>query len=339
MNEWLTRNLACPQDKQKLQRDGNYLICPANHRYPIVDEVPVMLFDDGTPTHNYIKDTFDKIARIENGENPEDIFNLRENAADEVDAFVQDEIPRTCGNLYFSVQHKLPRYPLPEFRLPPGSGERLLDVGCNWGRWSISSAQKNYRSVGIDPSLEAILTARRISRQLKVESDFVVGDARYLPFADECFDVTFSFGVFQHFSKENAKISLDEMARVLKPAGLNLVQMANKFGIRSFYQQAKRGFDDGKDFDVRYWTPAELMKTFEGKFGKTEMTVDCYFGLGIQKNDADLLPPKFRAVVKTSEFLRGLSKNFKPLMKVADSVYLKSVKSPRVESRESKSGE
>ena len=93
-----------------------------------------------------------------------------EELIDFIDKSWQGEIPYTSGNLYFSIQNKLTRYPIPECRLPQGNGERLLDIGCNWGRWSIAAAQKGYRPVGIDPSLDAVLAARRVSRQLGVET-------------------------------------------------------------------------------------------------------------------------------------------------------------------------
>jgi hypothetical protein len=41
-----------------------------------------------------------------------------------------------------------------------------------------------------------------------------------------------------------------------------LVQMASALGIRSLQHQLRRGFRKPKDFDVRYWTPAELLGTF-----------------------------------------------------------------------------
>ncbi|HKP70521.1 MAG TPA: hypothetical protein VJV05_14635, partial [Pyrinomonadaceae bacterium] len=104
-----------------------------------------------------------------------------------------------------------------------------------------------------------------------------------------------------------------------------LVQMPNKYGIRQYQQHRRRGFTEGEGFEVRYWTPSELMKTFEDKFGPTEMTTDCYFGLGIQPSDADLLPIHYKAVIGSSEVLRKLSGVFTPLMKVADSVYLESI--------------
>jgi ubiquinone/menaquinone biosynthesis C-methylase UbiE/uncharacterized protein YbaR (Trm112 family) len=325
MNEWLINHLVCPRDKQALIFSENKLTCPQNHIYPVFEEIPVMLVDDVEVTHDYINRTLEKITQLKTDDTNEKISP--ENSTDEgkIDEYVQGEIPYTSGNLYFSVQHKLTRYPIPECRLLQGKGERLLDIGCNWGRWSIAAAQKGYQPIGLDPSLDAVLAARRVSKQIGVKADFVVGDARFLPFADDSFDTVFSYGVFQHFSKDNVKISLDEVVRVLKRDGNTLFQMPNKYGIRQYQQHRRRGFTEGEGFEVRYWTPSELMETFEEKFGETKMTTDCYFGLGIQASDVDLLPAHYKMVVHSSEFLRKLSGIIKPLTKVADSVYLESL--------------
>lgn len=326
MNDWLRSHLVCPRDKQKLEFSENQLICPQKHIYPVYDDIPVMLVDEAEVTHDYINRTLEKIAHAKEEAASTEKGGARNGAGkNEIDEYVQGEVPYTSGTMYFSVQHKLTRYPIPFTRLAPGNGERLLDIGCNWGRWSIAAAQKGYQPIGIDPSLDAVLAARRVSRQLGVETNFVVGDARFLPFSDDAFDTVFSYGVFQHFSKENVRISLDEVVRVLKPSGKTLIQMPNKYGIRQYQQHRRRGFTEGEGFEVRYWTPSELLETFEKKIGETKMTTDCYFGLGIQASDVDLLPPHFKMVVYSSEILRKLSGVIKPLMKVADSVYLESV--------------
>lgn len=319
MNEWLRENLICPRDRQKLKSQENNLICPENHVYPVIDGIPVMLLDEIEPNHHYITETLDDVSKNQIQEKAEGDFSVENNA------FVQHEVPHTSGGLYFPVQYKLNRYPIPELRLPLGNGERLLDVGCNWGRWTVAAAQKNYRPVGIDPSLKAVLAARKVSRHFGVETDFVVADARRLPFADSCFDTAFSSLVLQSFSKENARMSLKEIARVIKNGGKTLMQMPNKYGVRSIYQQARRGFREGEKFEVRYWSPAELKDFFESNFGSTKMTADCFLGLGVQKSDIDLLPAKYKAIVHSSEFLRRLSRKLPLLVKVADSVYLESV--------------
>jgi len=326
MNDWLQRHLVCPRDKRPLTLDADRLSCSDGHTYSVVNGIPVLIFDDGEPTHDYLLKSLEQVERINSGASLESVMRPYETDGS-VDGFVQGELPYTNGNLYFSVQNKLKRYPLPYLRLPEAHGETLLDVGCNWGRWSIRAAQKGYRPVGIDPSLDAVLAAQRISRQLGLDAQFVVADSRHLPFADGAFDVVFSYGVLQHFSKENARITLAEMDRVLIDGGKVLAQMPNKYGIRSFQQQWRRGFTEGEAFEVRYWTPSELVKTFTDRFGKTKFSADCYFGLGIQASDADLLPLRFKTVVYTSEALRSLSKLISPMAKLADSVYLESTKS------------
>src|SRR5688500_13469653 len=149
MNEWLFEHLVCPRDKQALEvRDGS-LVCSQQHSYPIVEGIPVMLVDDVEITHAYITRTLEQVS---NAQSSTPAFDS--SSGDAIDEFVQGEVPYTSGNLYFSVQHKLTRYPIPEMRLPPGNGKRLLDIGCNWGRWSIAAARKGYRPVGMDPYLE-----------------------------------------------------------------------------------------------------------------------------------------------------------------------------------------
>ena len=325
MNEWLQSRLVCPRDKQALEFSENKLICSEKHIYPVFEDIPIMLVDDVEVTHDYINRTLEKVAKSQKNEPETLVLPNKTEDSNEIDEFVQGEIPYTSGNLYFPVQNKLTRYPIPEIRLPQGNGERLLDIGCNWGRWSIAAAQKGFKPIGLDPSLDAVLAARRVSKQIGVETDFVVGDARFLPFETDSFDVVFSHSVLSHFNKKNVRMTLDEVVRVLKKGGITLIQMANKYGIRQFQQNWKRGFIEGKGFEVCYWTPHELMETFEKKFGRTVMTSDCFFGLGIQGSDADLLPFHYKMVVRSSEILRKISRVIKPLTKVADSVYLESV--------------
>src|SRR5678816_864069 len=175
------------------------------------------------------------------------------------------------------------RYPIPDFPLPRSSGELLLDIGCNWGRWSIAAAQSGYRPIGVDPSFEAVVAA-----------------ARRLPFADDTFDVVFSYGVLQHFSKSDVAISVDEIARVVKRSGYSWVQMPNSLGALNAVRLAQRRFREGDAFEVRYWTPSELKRVF-GRIGPTELRTDGFFTLNPQKRDLDLLPARFRAVVHVSE--------------------------------------
>src|SRR5438552_18657913 len=108
MNEWLRTHLVCPRDKSALEEtaDGG-LVCPSGHGYPVFDRIPVMLVDDAESTHGYIAKTFEKVAS-------RTADNREEANADAIDPFVQSEVPYTSGQLYFAIQNKLTRYPIPE---------------------------------------------------------------------------------------------------------------------------------------------------------------------------------------------------------------------------------
>lgn len=298
--------LVCPRDRSAL-RDG---VCEHGHEYPVVDGIPVLLLDEEAPTHA-------ACGRVEPLPPP-----IREG----IDPFVQEVIGATCGRLYEHLVAGLPDYPIPELRLPPGARRTFLEVGCNWGRWCVAAARRGYVPTGIDPSLKGIQAARRVAEQLGVEADYVVGDARRLPFPDASFDVVFSYSVFQHFSKRDALVAFDELGRVLRPGCVSLIQMANVYGARSLWNQAReRRFREPRTlFDVRYWAPRELRRELERRIGPTELSVDGFFTLNPQPTDLALLPARYRAVVRVSEALRRLSERVPPLTLVADSVYARS---------------
>jgi SAM-dependent methyltransferase len=231
-------------------------------------------------------------------------------------------IAATNGCLYVPLIGNLTEYPIPHLRLPRGEGKLFLEIGCHWGRWCVAAARKGYYPVGIDPSLNGIRSARKVAQQLGVEAQYVVADGRYLPFAARTFDQVFSYSVLQHLSRENVRLILQEAARVLLPQGACLVQMPNRFGIRCLYHQARRGFRQGRDFEVRYWSPGELTSTFRTVFASTRVFVDGFFSLNPQISDVRFLPRRYRAIVYASEALRVISSAFSALTYVADSLYV-----------------
>jgi SAM-dependent methyltransferase len=213
---------------------------------------------------------------------------------------------------------KLPRYPVPEFRLKQGAGRLLLDIGCNWGRWCLAAAKEGFIPVGIDPQFGAVVAAQRVAKQLGVEAYFVCGDARYLPFRRCSFDTVFSYSVLQHLSRSDVREAAAAAAAVMKAGAEFMIQMPTRCGLRNLIQQARRGFADGTGFDVRYWNRRELRAVFEAEIGPLEFEVDCFFGIGLQPADADLLPPTSRLLIRLSEALRRL----RVLTPLADSLYL-----------------
>ena len=240
----------------------------------------------------------------------------------EIDSWVERSIVKTHGNLYRG--RSLDRYPIPVFPLGPGEGRSLLDIGCNWGRWTIAAAQAGYRVTGVDPSEKAIAAATRVAAQLGVEAAFTAGDARQLPFGDDSFDAVFSYSVLQHLSKADVRIAAAEIGRVLRPRGTALIEMPNARGLLNLARQAGRRFSEGTGFDVRYWTLAELRETF-GQIGEVELSADGFLTLNPQPTDLDLLRRRHRSVVRVSEALRRASRKAPVLVRVADSVNVRVV--------------
>ena len=335
--------LCCPKDCSSLVRQSDdVLSCGQGHRYPIFDSVPVLLRDDTAQTIDLAwaslararsepgsidgrdPDLYLESLGVSDAEKTMAVQLARANG--EIDPVVSVLISATNGISYKHLIGTLSEYPIPVIRVPSTRSRVLLDIGCSWGRWSIAAARKGYHVFGIDPSLSAIMAAKRVAKQINLSIDYICGDARYLPFSDNGFDAVFSYSVIQHFSKTDAQQVLTEIGRVLKPSGSCLIQMPNYLGVRSLFNLARRKFAIGNGFEVRYWSISELRHTFASQIGPPELSVHCFFGLGLEPSDAHLMSHHVRWVVYISESLRKLSMKIPLLTHLADSVYVAAVK-------------
>jgi SAM-dependent methyltransferase len=236
-----------------------------------------------------------------------------------VDRYVADHLVKTHGTLYRGVE--LTRYPIPE--LPLRGPGRLLDLGSNWGRWTIAAARAGFEATGIDPNEKAIRAARRVAGELGVRAEYVVGDARELPFPDASFDVVHSYSVLQHLPKADVRRVVAEARRVLRPGGVAWIEMPNAHGPLNLVRRARAGEPSG--FDMRYWTRAELREAFAA-IGPVDLLADGYLTVNPQPADLDLLRRRHRAVVHVSEGLRRASTHLPALVGLADSLVVRAVR-------------
>lgn len=345
IDEWYLKNLVCPIDSTALSFVDGHLVSANGRRYPVVDGIPVLLVRGEKQTIGVAQDSID---RAEGGfeltdlrapelyaetlgisrDEKEQLLDLYMNARTHIDPVAMMMIGATCGHAYKDLVGRLQQYPIPSISLSPRKpGDLLLDVGCNWGRWSISAAKKGFSVVGVDPSLGAIMAARRIAKEFHFDTKVLVADARCLPFPANAFDHVYSYSVLQHFSKPDARRAIYEMNRILRPGGVAKVQMANKWGLRSLQHQAVRKGREPENFEVRYWTLAELSALFSKTIGPTAVSADCYFGLGLQWSDYRYLNYRHKAVLVLSEGLRRLSNVISPMRHFADSLFCTSTKS------------
>ncbi len=336
LDPWFVRHLACPVDHQPLAPVGAGLTCAQGHRYPVVDGVPVMLRDDVPQTIELARASLARAhAQEHDGRAPhlhleslgisdEEKQGVLELARETgpIDPVVAHLVAATNGLMYKHLIGGLDRYPVPDLALPAGRGRRLLDVGCSWGRWCLAAERVGYEAVGIDPSLGAVMAARRVAQQLGVANRYLVADARYLPFPPGTFDAAYSYSVLQHMHPADAGEAVREMGRVLKAGGTAKVQMPTAFGVRCLYHQARRAFREAGGFEVRYWTIPALQRLFAARVGPTRIEVDCYFGIGLQASDQALMTPRLRRVVRASERIKAASRRWRGLVWLADSVFV-----------------
>ncbi len=340
IDQWYLENLVCPRERSGLTREGDFLRCQScRQSYPVVEGVPVMLLEDQAQTMEIVENSIKRARQELIDSRAADLYLESLGISEEekllavsligktkIDPVVNVIVSATSGRLYKSLIGKLEDYPIPKLRLEKGEGKKLLDIGCNWGRWSIAASKLGFQVVGIDPSLGAIMSARRVSHSLGLNVKYLVADARFLPLRNEYFDVIFSYSVLQHLSKPNVWLCLAEIARLLRAGGYSFIQMANKYGIGSLYHQLRRGFREPVYFEVRYWKPKELIAAFKEKIGQTKLEVDNFFGLGVQKSDIRLMPWHYQIIISIADLLRSASERLSLLINVADSVYIKSIK-------------
>ena len=340
LDSWYLENLACPRTHAHLFESGAGLVSPEGAVYPVVEGLPVLLRDDVEQTIGLARASLDRASGMVIDQRAPELFLESLGISEEEKAGVLDLVRRrtnlidpvvsylvgaTNGIAYKHLIGKLDHYPIPPFPLD-GNGQ-LLDLGCGWGRWTLAAAKRGFEVVGVDPSLGALMAARRVSRSLSVRSRYVCGDARFLPFRDASFDAVFSYSVLQHLSEPDVELVLQDIARVLRPGGVSLIQMPNRVGLRCLFHQVRRGLRAARAFEVRYWSMDTLHKTFSTLLGESTIFIDCFFSLGLQKSDSDLMPISHRALIGLSEVLKGLSRNLSVLVRVADSVFVLSRKS------------
>jgi ubiquinone/menaquinone biosynthesis C-methylase UbiE len=113
--------------------------------------------------------------------------------------------------------------------LLPRTGDRLIEVGAGFGR--LADEYGGYREVVLlDPSGVQLAAAReRIGNDPRCVA--VEGDAFHLPFPDASFDAAVCVRVIHHFDDPRAAIA--EMARVLRPGAVLILESSNKRNLKA----------------------------------------------------------------------------------------------------------
>ncbi|MCA9657399.1 MAG: class I SAM-dependent methyltransferase [Myxococcales bacterium] len=134
------------------------------------------------------------------------------------------------------------------------AGKEALEVGCGTGLILERVAAGARRVKGIDLSPGMLAQAK--GRGLDVE----VADATELPFADDSFDVAYSFKVLAHIPQWQRCVA--EMVRVVRPGGHVIFDVYNRNSLRFLIKRlwgprkTSESYDEGA-ISTNFMTPAE----------------------------------------------------------------------------------
>lgn len=134
-----------------------------------------------------------------------------------------------------------------EARLGGARPRAVLDLACGAGRHTEALRRRGYRALGVDLSLTLLARRPDLPR--------VRGDMRGLPFADGSFDWVLnfftSFGYFES-ERENFRV-LEEIVRVLSPAGRFLIDFFNRDRVLAALEPHETVEEDGRRIDIERW--------------------------------------------------------------------------------------
>ncbi len=141
--------------------------------------------------------------------------------------------------------------------LPDLKGRRILEVGAGTGREGHELARRGAWVCALDFSPEAL----RLSRQVSTAARLVRGDALATPFPEGSFDLVYHQGLLEHFS--DPLPLLRENYRVLKPGGLALVDVPQKYHLYTVLKHGLMALDKWFAGWETQFSPREIQSVVE----------------------------------------------------------------------------
>ena len=107
----------------------------------------------------------------------------------------------------------------------------LVDLGCGTGSLTVACALRGANTIGVDIDRKDCQIAKLRAKEDFVGAQFIVADAKNLPFKRETFDICMCVEVIEHVSKDKEGI-IYEAFRITRQQGLIEIETPNKLYIR-----------------------------------------------------------------------------------------------------------
>jgi SAM-dependent methyltransferase len=196
-----------------------------------------------------------------------------------------------CGTRYLGGKedfeaHARARYILEPYILDfaqfsTARGLKVLEIGVGMGADYLEWLKAGANATGVDLSESSIRRARQRCEMLGYQPDLRVADAEQLPFADDLFDIVYSYGVMHH--SPDTPRCIREARRVLKPGGQARIMVYHHPSVTGAMLWLRYGVFRGKSLrqcvfehlespGTKSYTRSEALALFEG-FADVKMRV------------------------------------------------------------------
>jgi ubiquinone/menaquinone biosynthesis C-methylase UbiE len=200
-------------------------------------------------------------------------------------------------------------------RIAPG--ERVLDMGCGTGRFTVPIARSGAVTTGFDLSEGMLGRLQEKLDEAGLTADLRQGDMAALPFEDNSFDVVTSMMALMHIPLADRQQVWREVRRVLKPGGRMLLGVKNGVFEKLFKGDRFAAIDitdveakrllftetrSGTEFEADWYsfTPEDLTSLF-ARVGMIVTKQQGNIPLAVWLADEVLVSPTIRGLVQSLE--------------------------------------
>lgn len=196
-----------------------------------------------------------------------------------------------CGTRYLEGEdhfdaHARARYALEPYifdfaQFQNARGLKVLEIGVGMGADYLEWLKAGAHATGVDLSSASVERARQRCALAGYNADLRVADAEQLPFADNSFDIVYSYGVMHH--SPNTGQCVREACRVLRPGGQARIMIYHhpsitgamlwlRYGLLRGRSLRRSVFEHLESPGTKTYTQSEALNLLDG-FGDIKMRV------------------------------------------------------------------